>query len=164
MTNYSSQFATAVPYKTEEQRQWLRSELANPREVVEVLRDPNFPHDIDGPDEGEEWEFPRHVDDTQAKEFFFTEWETGRSGDHLAVLVYVYELKFHVFTDEPWTLEIAHTCDRPRTDGFGGSAYCIYRGRAHFTSTYMAIEDWVNAQEKNDQIIDRWQHAYQGEE
>ena len=151
MADYYSNYYAVIPYYSDEQKQWLIREMENPTEI-EAAR--STEQRIYTGDPEESWDFPFWEDTDTTLHLI------GEHGSyHVAFLVLVYAERFHLFYDEPWVLETSYACSSSRSDGQGGSGYCIYQGQVFFVSTSEEIEKWLESHKQIEHIIGAWEDA-----
>lgn len=123
-------FSTMVPCKTKEEQQWLAAAL---RESVDEDGEKRAPC---------EWLLAYEPGKEPGPDPALGSWAvwgvwvyTDEYGDvdRLADIVCRWQDQFDI--DEPWSLEYAETCSKPRLDEFCGGAVVCYRGEAHFMHT-----------------------------
>lgn len=56
-----------------------------------------------------------------------------------------WQLKFK--KKEPWFLDWANTCSKPRLDAFSGGAAVVYKGEIKYFNAYDELMGWVEIQE-----------------
>ncbi len=156
MANYYSQFVAEIPYKTEEQLAWLKREIEKPDEIDKSRRESCTIFGLWGGDEDDYWNLPDlTLSVSESSHMLYLEGE--HDPHHVFFLVAVYAQKFNLFRDEPWTMEVAYTCDGYQPDGFGGGGYGIYKGEVFYASTSQSIERWIESVDQTEKAIIAWE-------
>lgn len=109
MANDYVLFATAIYYDSEEQRDWLLTELGQGMEndLIELHT---------------EYTYEDHPECSNIHV-----WSDGEENpDELAEIVAEFQLKFNIA--DPWMVETAYTCAKPRAGSFGGALTIVHKG------------------------------------
>ena len=107
MANNYMQFSETIPCADDEQKRWLLTALEEEEEHV-------CEH---GEEEDSIWVYS----------------EDEANLDVLVALVCAFQEKFNI--EEPWSLEYASTCSKPRIGEFGGGAVFCYKGKDEWLNT-----------------------------
>ena len=143
MADYFSSFSFLIPTKNEDEREWLQ-EACKDLEAAIAEGDAEDLHDVLVAILTEQG--------IELEDLYPPYWELGTAGlwmhndescghEFAAVVAQGYIRKFH--PDMHLGLEIAHTCSKPRIDGFGGSAAFITKDNIRWggTSAWLADQE-----------------------
>jgi len=133
--NYTS-FSALIPTKTVEERDFVYSFIGS-KEPPDPL-----PDDWDDMQEYAACEVL-----TQDDGSIWIHGEESGDLDRIADAVSEWQLKFDI--QEPWSLQWADTCSKPRLDEFGGGAVFIHKGEIEFMSTYSWVAEMEEAAKGN---------------
>jgi len=122
MADHYLLFSEMVPCKTREERDWFADQMAESK-------------DEDG-EERRPCEFL--VEDAGVWVYSDEYGDVSR----LAEIVCRWQHFFHI--EEPWSLEYADTCSKPRINEFSGGAVLCWHGEAH----YMHTSAWIDQKKK----------------
>lgn len=126
MADYYTQFSEEIAFHNDAQRLWLLAKL-------EQL------------DEGEDGS-PCSYEEHSESHVIWVYTEESGDPERLAELVADYQQQFKL--SDPWILNWAQTCSRPRLSSFSGGTIAVFHGKIKGFYPNATAEQWIKRQQK----------------
>jgi hypothetical protein len=155
MTNYYTEFSTAINDITQEQREWIEKFLKPPMtdnfetdlerwpHWINWMRLEGFPNEMEERILSEGWPvFGWEIEEDSGSTHLWIHSDDGSNIDNVAIFAQAFLSKFS--PDHTFSMEWSNGCSKPIVDAFGGGAFVATAQEVFWWNTW----SWANKKKK----------------